>query len=161
MTPWYRREGKIQQPLTDKDFSEGMEHGEFLQQKHRAFCVLLYYSGVRKKEALRAKKEQFKITPNEIIFSVGKRLKHGIETPELPLPLEAPYMYELLEAVGKTKPGERVFPFSDKTGYNIVRRAFKYPHLFRLSRITNFFLEGWNIPQVHSCLLYTSPSPRD
>jgi len=45
---------------------------------------------------------------------------------------------------------ERVFPYCDKTGYNIGRRAFKYPQLFRLSRITNFFLEGWTIAQVRS-----------
>jgi len=148
--PWYRREGKIEQPLTEDDFKRGMEQGRFLDQKHRAFCVLLYYSAVRKKEALRALKDNFQVLPNKIIFSVGKRLKHGIETPALPLPLDAPYMNELVEALGKTRQGERVFPYSDKTGYNIVRRAFKYPHLFRLSRITNFFLEGWTIPQVHS-----------
>ncbi len=30
-------------------------------------------------------------------------------------------------------------------------RAFGfYPHFFRLSRITNFFAEGWTIAQVHS-----------
>jgi len=148
--PWYRTEGKIQQPLTEQDFKDGMEHGKFVEQKHRAFCVLLYYSAVRKKEALRVLKEQFQVRPKQIIFNVGKRLKHGIETPALPLPLNAPYVDELLEALGNTKPKKRVFPYCDKTGYNIVRRAFKYPHLFRLSRITNFFLEGWTIPQVHS-----------
>jgi len=148
--PWYRTEGKIQQPLTEQDFRDGMEQGRFIKQKHRAFCVLLYYSAVRKKEALRALKEQFQVRPNRIIFNVGKRLKHGIETPALPLPLNATYVNELLEALGNTKPKKRVFPYCDKTGYNIVRRAFKYPHLFRLSRITNFFLEGWTIPQVHS-----------
>jgi len=31
-----------------------------------------------------------------------------------------------------------------------VDRVFKYPHYFRLSRITNFFLEGWNIAQVRT-----------
>jgi len=122
--PWYRREGKIQQPLTDEDFRDGMEHGRFIRQKHRAFCVLLYYSAVRKKEALRTLKEQFQVQPNQIVFSVGKRLKHGIETPALPLPLNAPYMNDLLEALGNTKKGNRVFPYCDKTGYNIVRRAF-------------------------------------
>lgn len=148
--PWYRTQGKIQQPLTEEDFKQGMEEGTFLQQKHRAYCGLLYYSAVRKTEGLRALKEDFQVQPNRIIFSVGKRLKHGIETPSLPLPLSAPYMNELLEALGCTRHGERVFPYSPKTGYNIVRRAFKYPHLFRLSRITNFFLEGWTIAQVHS-----------
>lgn len=148
--PWYRSEGKIQQPLTDSDFKQGMEAGTFIQPKHRAYCVLLYYSGVRKSEGLRVMKEHFQVQPKRIIFNVGKRLKHGIETPALPLPLEAPYMNELLEALGNTCPGDKVFPYSPKTGYNIVHRAFKYPHLFRLSRITNFFLEGWTIAQVHS-----------
>jgi len=150
MTTRYTIEGKIEQPLTDDDFKEGMEHGKFLKQKHRAFCVLLYYSAVRKKEALRAFKEQFVVSPKEIIFNVGKRLKHGKETPGLNLPLDALYMNELLEALRDTKHRERVFPYCDKTGYNIVRRAFKYPHLFRLSRITNFFLEGYTIPEVKS-----------
>lgn len=148
--PWYRREGKIEQPLTDEEFQKGMEYGTFLTQKHRAFCVLLYYSAVRKKEALRTIKEQFTIRSEEIIFNVGKRLKHGKETPSLNLPLDAPYMNEMLEALENTQLGKRVFPYCDKTGYNIVRRAFKYPHLFRLSRITNFFLDGWTIVQVRS-----------
>jgi integrase len=148
--PWYRSEGKIEQPLSDKDFKEGMEEGLFLTQKHKAYCVLLYYSAVRKHEGLRATKEHFQVLPDRIIFIVGKRLKHGIETPGLPIPLNAPYVNELLEALGDTKPKKRVFPYCDRTGYNIVHRAFKYPHLFRLSRITNFFLEGWTIAQVHS-----------
>ena len=150
--PWYRTHGKIQTPLTENDFIEGMKGGHFVDWKHRAFCVLLYYSAVRKKEALRAIKEHFTVTPNDIIFNVGKRLKHGIETPALPLPLTAPYMEELKDAIFDTKPKHRVFPYSDKTGYNIVRRAFKYPHLFRLSRITNFFDSEppWTIAQVHS-----------
>ena len=86
--PYYQREGKIQQPLTEQDFKQGMEQGHFVEQKHRAFCVLLYYSAVRKAEALRAGKEQFQVLPDKIIFNVGKRLKHGIETPGLPLPLD-------------------------------------------------------------------------
>jgi integrase len=127
-----------------------MEQGHFITQKHRAYCVLLYYSGVRKTEALRVKKEQFQVTPDQIIFNVGKRLKHGIETPALPLPLSAPYMEEMLVALGDTKPNKPVFPYCPRTAYNIVHRAFKYPHLFRLSRITNFFLDGWTIAQVHT-----------
>jgi hypothetical protein len=57
--------------------------------------------------------------------------------------------YEV-KAIEQTKPNCRVFLFSDKTAYNIVHRVFHYPHFFRLSRITNFFLEGWTIAQVHS-----------
>jgi hypothetical protein len=78
-------------------------------------------------------------------------LKHGIVTPPLVIPLDFPFMADLIEAIETTAPGERVFPYCRKTGYNIIDRAFGfYPHFFRLSRITNFFLAGWSIAQVHS-----------
>jgi hypothetical protein len=149
--PWYRNEGKILTPLTDREFSEGMEQGHFVQPSHRAYCVLLYYSAVRKTEASRVLREQLQITRTNLVFEVGKRLKHGMVTPPLSLPLAAKYMPLLRDAVEATPSHQRVFPYSPKTCYNIVHRAgFKYPHLARLSRITNFFLEGWTIAQVHS-----------
>jgi hypothetical protein len=78
--------------------------------------------------------------------AVGKPLK----TQALPIPIDAPYAIELARAIAQTKPAQKLFPFSRKTAYNIVRRAFKYPHLFRLSRITWFFAHGWTIDQVKS-----------
>jgi len=151
LSPWYRTHGKILEPITDEDFVKGMEEGRFVETKHRGFVALLYYTAVRKKEALRAKREQFHLSRNKIIFGVGTRLKHGIETPALNIPLDAPYAKEIWEAVEATKSEQRIFPYCDKTGYNIVNRAgFNYPHFFRLSRITNFFDEGWTIAQVHS-----------
>jgi hypothetical protein len=66
------------------------------------------------------------------------------------LPLDAPYMLELKKCIEETAEGKRVFPYCGKTGYNIVRRVFKYPHLFRLSRITKFFVDGYTIAQVRS-----------
>ncbi len=148
--PNYTREGKILEPITDEEFKQGMQTGKFLKPNHRAYCVLLYYSAVRKQEALRSIKEQYQITKSAVFFDVKKRLKHGSITPPLRIPLKADYTIELKEAIEQTKPGERVFPYSLKTGYNIVRRAFHYPHFFRLSRITNFFLDGWTIAEVKS-----------
>jgi integrase len=146
----YRKAGKQMNPLTDRDFMEGMENGKFVIYNHKGFVALLYYSAVRKSEALRATREQFQVTRSDIVFSVGKRLKHGIETPPLKIPLAAPYVDALVKVIGDTSPGKAVFPYCKKTGYNIVARCFSYPHFFRLSRITNFFLEGWTIAQVHS-----------
>src|SRR4030067_2024986 len=146
----YRIEGKIETPLTDAEFSKGMESGHFIEDRHRSFCILLFYSGCRRGEALKAKKDQFQITDSAIMFDVGERFKHSKKTPILKLPLKDRYIPELKTAIQSTADGERVFRYCDKTGYNIVRRAFKYPHLFRLSRITNFFLEGWTIAQVKS-----------
>lgn len=150
MNPHYRKHGKIQVPLSDEEFKQGMQPGHFIQRKHKGFIALLFYTGVRKSEALRVKKEQFQLRSNQIIFDVGRRLKHGLETPPLNIPLDAAYAQEISWAVENTRNKKRVWPYCKKTGYNIVDRVFKYPHYFRLSRITNFFLEGWTIAQVRS-----------
>lgn len=71
-------------------------------------------------------------------------------TPPLTLPLGAPYMNLLKQVIEETAKGERLFPYSPKTCYNIVHRAFKYPHLFRLTRITWFLLNGYSTTQVRS-----------
>src|SRR5664279_82942 len=123
--PWYRNEGKIQTPLSDQDFLEGMSNGYFVQEKHKGLVALYYYSAVRKTEASRALREQFSLNHNVIYFSVGKRLKHGIETPSLNIPLKLPFASNIWDAVEATRPGEAVFPYSPKTDYNIVHRVFK------------------------------------
>jgi len=148
--PFYRKHGKIETPLTEEEFLIGMSQGKFTKPKHRGFVALVYYTGIRKAEALRALPEQFRLDHKRIIFDVGKRLKHGIQTPALVIPLAAPYAESIWQAVTNTDHGNRVFPYSNKTGYNIFDRVFSYPHHMRLSRITNFFLEGYTIPQVHS-----------
>jgi len=148
--PHYTIEGKQRIPINDKDFLEGMKKGYFVKRRHKAFVALLYYTACRVSEVLRTKKEQFKVTDKEIIWNVGKRLKHGLETPPLNIPVSLPYADEIAYAIRYTRKGERVFPYTRVTGWFIVRRVFKYPHFFRLSRITNFFLEGWTIAQVRS-----------
>jgi len=149
--PWYRRHGKLVIAMTEEDFLRAMEIGWFVKFEHRAFAVLLYYTAIRRGEALRATPEMFKITESEIVFDVGTRLKHGIQTPPLKIPLTAKYVDDLVFAIQKTPANSRIFPFCEKTAWNIVQRAFdSYPHFFRLSRITNFFQEGWSIAQVRS-----------
>lgn len=80
--PWYRSEknpgadhGKIETPTSDEEFAEGMETGEFKKDSHRGYCVLLFYSAVRKGEASRALEEDFQLTEEAIIWDVGPRFK--------------------------------------------------------------------------------------
>lgn len=149
--PWYRRKGKIVTPITDQTFVERMDSGHFAKRKHKGFIVVLYYSAVRKGEALKATKEQFIIKEDRIYFDVKKRLKHSLTTSPLSIPLSAPYVDEIAWSVENTEKGKRVWGYSSKTAYNIVDRAFPaYPHFFRLNRITNFFSEGWTIADVKS-----------
>lgn len=119
---------------------------------HKGLVALLYYSGVRISEVLRAVREQFYLKELDLLFNVGPRLKRkdGLITPPLNFPLEAPYVGDIWATVKKTQSTRRVFPYCRKTGYNIVRRVFEYPHYFRLSRITWFFDQGFTLAEVHS-----------
>lgn len=150
-TRYSKHNGKILTPIPDTVFIEGMTSGIFKQNIHRSYAVLLYYTAIRRAEGLRCTPEQFTIQKTKIKFNVGKRLKHGIVTPPLTIPRKAPFVDELEKAIKETAVSSRIWNFCPKTAYNIIDRAFGfYPHFFRLSRITNFFSEGWTISQVHS-----------
>jgi integrase len=137
--------------MTDQEFLEGMEKGLFIKTDlHRAYNALLFYTGVRRNEARLTRKEQFSLQGNILFWDVGQREKHSKATEPLPLPLSLPYVDVIWKVIQYAKKGDRVFPFSDKTAYNIVRRVFKYPHFYRLSRITNFYEQGRTNTQLKS-----------
>ncbi len=72
-----------------------------------------------------------------------------VTTAPLELPLSAPFMELLKKAVEDTPKGERVFPYSPRTTWNIMHRAgLYYPHLSRLSRITKFYQKGYKNPDL-------------
>lgn len=148
--PNYSKSGKILVPLTEQQFIEGMEKGKFCQDKHRGLASLFYYTGVRLSEALRSKKEQYSLQNKRIYFDVLKRLKHGLQTPPLTIPLSKPYAETIWKAVENTKPKRRVFPYCDKTGYNVISRLWFYPHHLRLTRITDLFNKGFTIPEIRT-----------
>jgi integrase len=142
---------KLENLMSSQDFKKGMEEGKFCKEDHKGFIVLLYYTGIRSSEARRSMKEQFTIFEDTITYDVGKRLKHGIQTPALKLSKSLPFMEELIKCIETTKPKEKVWQFSSKTAYNIVTRAYPfYPHYFRLNRITNFLLENYDLAELHS-----------
>jgi len=149
--PNYTKHGKDFFPLTEEEFIKRMNTGYFVEPSHRAYAILLYYTGVRKTEALRAKREQFRIAEDRIYFDVGPRLKGGLHTAPLPILKTKPFYEELEQQIKETEPNGRVFKFSSKTAYNIIDRAFgKYPHYLRLTKITMLFRKGFTIDQVRT-----------
>lgn len=157
----YSREGKLEYPITEQQFIEGMKQGHFVNMKHQAYCILLYYIGIRRLEGTMLKGKDFSLIPEDkptTMLVTVTRLKHSKHTPPVPIPLDAPYVDVLRKVIEVTKPNKEVFPFCDRTAYNAVRRVFKYPHWFRLSRITWFFMphpevdrpSGFTIAEVRS-----------
>jgi len=139
------------EPLTDLQFKEGMKKGHFVKvPQHQALVVFLHYSAARIGEALAMKKEQFRLTPSKIYCDIGLRLKGSKKVPAIPIPLDSPFIEYLVDSVIATEKGKPVWDYCPKTGYNVVHRVFHYPHYHRLSRITNFLLEGYTIVDVRS-----------
>lgn len=88
---------------------------------------------------------------DEELEAILKKRKDDFSTKPLYVPLTAPHIHHLVKCINDTPHGHKIWNFCPKTAYNIVSRAgFNYPHFFRLSRITNFFLDGWTIAQVRS-----------
>jgi len=52
----YSIQGKIIRPLSSEEWLEAMENGRFVKDTHRGYVALLYYTAVRRGEALRTKK---------------------------------------------------------------------------------------------------------
>lgn len=147
----YSVAGKQEIPMSLAQFKECMTIGKFVKQQHRAFAIGIYYFGLRKTELRLATKDQFSIQGNYLVFDVGERLKHSAETDPLKIRLDAPFINEFVNQTENAQEGSRIFDFSDKTAYNIMRRAgFFYPHYCRLSRITNLFAAGKSIAEVKS-----------
>jgi len=66
------------------------------------------------------------------------RLKHGLAGGPSELPLSFYGVGLIKEAWERTRKGRKVFPFSSKTGYRLVKKLFpkKSPHWLRYNRIT-------------------------
>jgi integrase len=150
--PNYTRRGKVERPIEPEEWADLMAKGRFVHvPQHPAFCAVLYYFAVRSGEALKATKEQFTYDDEALYFDVGERLKHSHRTPTLNIRRDLPYVRAIVMTVDMTGAGQRVFPYSRRTGYNITDRVFKtYPHFFRLSRITSMFDDGWTVTEVRS-----------
>jgi hypothetical protein len=73
-----------------------------------------------------------------------------VKTSPLTLPINAPHMILLQNAIENTPRGKPLFPYHPNTAYNIIHRVWKYPHLMRLSRISWFLARGWNTMQIKS-----------
>lgn len=147
--PNYTLKGKLLQPISNAEFEASLDHPYNRDPTYRAFIVLLYYTGVRVSEALRARREAFTWDNVNLYWEVGRRLKHGRKTSPLPLNLKQPHAQELLLCIQKTRRGSLVFDFHRSTAWRHVNRGgLGYNHHARLSAITFFLQSGYSIAHI-------------
>jgi len=150
--PNYTRNGKIETPISDKNFFRILTENKLsLGTERIAFLAILFYLGIRVSEALKLRPESFKIEGEKLFIDVGVRLKHSKRTPPLSVRLNRPFVDDIVKTVSKTKPTRRVWKFSRVTAWKIVRDTFdRYPHYFRLNRITNLFEKKYSVSKLKS-----------
>lgn len=113
--------------------------------RYRAYVWLLYWIGLRRSEPMFIVKEHVEEKEGSLFITITvdpeipySRLKHGIAGGKIELPLKLEGVQEIKELWQKTRKGRRLFNFTDKTGYNVIKQLFphKSPHWFRHNRIT-------------------------
>jgi integrase len=120
--------------------------------RDRAWLVVLYLTGCRPSEALSLTKKQITIDGTHITFRIetkklaerkNRRFMVVKRTLTLNLPHHTHYIRTLESYLNRFSEDDKLFPFTDKTGYNIVSKVSKKaigknlcPYNFRHSRMT-------------------------
>ena len=104
---------------------------------YKAYVILLYWLGCRRSEPLEVRYENVEETENSLFITIPA-FKGGERGGPIELPLSLYGMQFLREAWKQTPKGARLFRFSSKTGYRIIKRLFpkKSPHWLRHNRLT-------------------------
>lgn len=148
--------GKPDEEINVADFKKRLEASR-LPRKQKAYLILLYWLGCRRREPMFLKKEDVEQKEGNLYVAITadtilkdrkpvklenptpfRRCKRGQAGGAIELPLTY-FGIELLREVWKrTRKHRKVFDFSDVTGYRAFKKLypFKTPHWFRYNRIT-------------------------
>ena len=115
--------------LTGSERRRFRAHAETLPPRERTFCMMLYFTGARISEALELSPERIDAAVGVIVLrSLKRRQKRLFRA----IPLPRDYLQELKRAAQATPQPARLWPFSRKTGYRIVRNAM---HAIKISGV--------------------------
>ncbi len=142
---------KQNEPITLEEFQRKMDASR-LHIQYKSFVAFLYWFGVRRSEALERKREDF-WTDEDSLYVRAPPKKHGERQP-LKIPKDLPFVGLIIEQVGQTPKGVRVWRFGHTTAWKKVKAIMGehyYPHYFRLNRATRFLEDPkTTIPQMQS-----------
>ena len=135
--PWYNPHIKTQ--LTPKQFFKLLEAQDLGPAKN-SLLILLFYTGIRVSEALRLERKSFFTDPDSttLYVKVGKRLKRGKITKDLPLSFLLEGVAELWEYTLHQEYQGKVWRFHRQTAYRACKKLGLYPHYFRFNLASHF-----------------------
>jgi hypothetical protein len=141
---WNEFKARLNSELPFVDW--GTEYGFYVCRK-RAYLLLHFWTPLRKSEILERSRKDFSIKGQFLEISLYRKKKYYkkndkgviIAKPEpFYLPLQTPYINEILDYLKHFKLNERPFNFSGVTAWNYVKDIFptKFPHFWRFDWIT-------------------------
>lgn len=143
------KHGKPDEEIAFEDFKSKLSNSN-LSPRKKAYITVLYWLGCRRSEPLVILKEDVEEKHGSLFISIHYRLdENGQRIPysrakrgQAGGPTElllSNFGVELIKDVWKkTRKGKPLFPFSDKTGYRVIKKLWpkKTPHWLRYTRVT-------------------------
>ena len=124
----YDRHGR-RKYLTAAERRRFRVHADTLSPRERTFCLMLYFTGARISEALELSPERIDTAVGVVVLRTLKRRRKRLFRS---IPLPRPYLQELKRMALAAPHQDRLWPFSRKTGYRIVRNAM---HAVKISGV--------------------------
>lgn len=108
--------------LTAAERARFRAHAETLPPAQRTFCLMLYFTGARISEALELTPPRLDLAEGVVRLRTLKRRKDGVFRS---VPLPRGYLREVQRMAVAAPGAVRLWPFSRKTGYRIVKAAMR------------------------------------
>ena len=131
------KNGKPNKEISIEQFKLYLDKGFFAKFSHKVYFVILFWIGCRRAEPLNIIKEDLIETEGSLYLKIPA-FKHGARGGKIELSLELPGIIYLQTHWQNTRSSRRLFPFTSKTSWRIVKRLDPKisPHFFRHNRIT-------------------------
>lgn len=117
----YDRHGR-RKYLTADERKRFRAFADTLEVREKTFCLMFYFTGLRISEALELTALRIDDGEGVIVIRTLKRRKDGVFRA---VPLPRSFLRDLrgMAAASGSSPQDRLWPFSRKTGYRIIKRA--------------------------------------
>jgi len=138
--------------LTANERTRFRVQAEKLPLLERSFCLLHYFTGLRISEALEATGVRLDLGEGVVIIRSLKRRKDNVFR-AVPLPMS--YLKSLQRLNVTALPETRLWPFSRKTGYRIIKGVMRHAEISGLHASPKGLRHGFGI----ACVQQNIPLP--
>lgn len=152
--------GKQERLLPPEDFYKKLnliEPLSFNANRQRVFLILAFYLGLRQSEIRMLRKSDFEYRSDHLYMNAFRRKKgywDGEEEARYPLYLlfRWPYVEEILDWLERFDSDDLIMDITAVTAWKYVKDILpkRYPHFFRLNRITEMVNTGRRIAEIRA-----------